>query len=60
MSRWRSHLQFVRVPGWGFDWPTDATYYGRRWAFQFGPWLVFFWQLTDEQIEGRMAASEQP
>jgi hypothetical protein len=52
-------IQFVRVPGWGFSFDgKDAWYYGRRWSLHIGPWLIFIWQLTDEQIEAADRADQ--
>ncbi len=45
------HVQFVRVPSWGFSWLGGADYYGRRWCLHLGLWLIFIWQLTDEELE---------
>lgn len=43
------HIQFVRVPDWRLEWCGDAGYYGRRWCAHVGPWLVFLWQMTDDE-----------
>lgn len=31
----------VRLPTWGISLGASAEYYGYRWGFQIGPWLVF-------------------
>lgn len=34
-------MTIVRVPDWGLELHTDASYYGWRWCLHAGPWLVF-------------------
>jgi hypothetical protein len=44
------HVQIMRVPGWDF-WCGEACYYGRRWVAHVGPFLIFLWQMTDDEME---------
>lgn len=45
-----SGLSIIRVPGWGLSYG-DACYYGRWHSLHIGPWLVFWGQMTDAEIE---------
>lgn len=43
-------MQIIRVPAWGFDY-MGAEYFGRRHSVHIGPFLIFWGQMSPEEIE---------